>query len=50
MGNRAALTNASEVELAAAVEENLFALFRAMSTLPGSELVESTHLCHLAQL
>ena len=46
MGNRAALTNASEVELAAAVEENLLAPFRAISMLPGSELVESARLCH----
>jgi ribosomal protein S18 acetylase RimI-like enzyme len=32
--------NASPAELAAAVEENLFDLFRAMMVLPGGELVE----------
>ena len=44
------LTNLSEAELAAAVEENLFALFRAMvATLPDSELVEGEKLSyHLA--
>ena len=43
------LTNPSDAELAAAVEENLFALFRAMATLPGSELVEGKQQsCHLA--
>jgi ribosomal protein S18 acetylase RimI-like enzyme len=43
------LTNPSDAELAAAVEENLFALFRAMATLPDSELVESEKLSrHLA--
>jgi hypothetical protein len=34
------LTDPSDAELAAAVQENLYALFRAMTTLPGSELVE----------
>ena len=44
------LTNPSEAELAAAVEENLFDLFRAMaSTLPGSEIEEGDKLSrHLA--
>lgn len=44
------LTDPSEAELAAAVEENLFALFRAMAaTLPDSELVEGEKLSyHLA--
>jgi ribosomal protein S18 acetylase RimI-like enzyme len=44
------LTDATEVELAAAVEENLFELFRAMAiTLPGSKLVEGDKLSyHLA--
>lgn len=41
------LTNPSEVELAAAVEENLFALFRTMAaTLPKSELVEGEKLSY----
>jgi GNAT superfamily N-acetyltransferase len=41
------LTNPSEAELAAAVEENLFALFRAMAaTLPGGELVEDEKLSY----
>ena len=40
------LTNPSDSELAAAVQENLFALFRAMVTLPGSELVEGEKLSH----
>jgi ribosomal protein S18 acetylase RimI-like enzyme len=39
----------SETELAAAVEANLFALFRAMAALPDSELVETEGLSrHLA--
>ncbi len=43
------LTHASDAELAATVEENLFALFRAMATLPGSERIERDDLCyHLA--
>jgi GNAT superfamily N-acetyltransferase len=40
------LTNPSDEELAAAVQENLYALFRAMSTLPGGELVESEKQSH----
>ena len=35
------LAHASEVNLATAVEENLFALFRAVATLPGSVIAES---------
>lgn len=43
------LVHASEAELAAAIQENLFALFRAMTILPGSELVEGEKLSrHLA--
>jgi ribosomal protein S18 acetylase RimI-like enzyme len=43
------LQEASEAELATAVEENLFALFRAMTVLRGSELVEDEGLSyHLA--
>jgi GNAT superfamily N-acetyltransferase len=39
------LTNPSTAELAAAVEENLFALFRAMAAaLPGSEIEEGQKL------
>lgn len=38
------LVHATEADLAAAVQENLFALFRAMTTLPGSELVEGEKL------
>jgi GNAT superfamily N-acetyltransferase len=39
------LTNPSETQLAAAVEENLFALFRAMAAaLPGGELEEGQKL------
>ncbi len=34
------LTHATDAELAAAIEDNLFALFRATTQLPGSELVE----------
>ena len=40
------LTNPSDEELAAAVQENLYALFRAMATLPGGELVESEKQSH----
>lgn len=41
------LTHPSEAELAAAVEENLFALFRAMAaTLPDNELVEGEKLSY----
>src|SRR5687767_14688071 len=39
----------SDAELAAAVEGNLHALFRAMATLPDSKIVERDDLCyHLA--
>jgi ribosomal protein S18 acetylase RimI-like enzyme len=37
---------ASEKTLANAVFENLYALFRAMTRLPGSELVEGESLCY----
>jgi ribosomal protein S18 acetylase RimI-like enzyme len=41
------LTNASDAELANAVQENLFALFRAMAAaLPDSEIVESEKVSH----
>jgi ribosomal protein S18 acetylase RimI-like enzyme len=43
------LTEASLAELAAAVEGNLFDLFRAMARLPGAELREEARLCrHLS--
>jgi ribosomal protein S18 acetylase RimI-like enzyme len=43
------LINPSEAELAAAVEGNLFDLFRAMTALPGSEIDEGDKLSrHLA--
>ena len=43
------LRDASEQQLNHAIEENLFDLFRAMTRLPGSELVESNSLSrHLA--
>jgi ribosomal protein S18 acetylase RimI-like enzyme len=43
------LTQASPAELAAAVEGNLFDLFRAMARLPGAELHEEARLCrHLS--
>lgn len=49
MSTETILTNSSEAELAAAVEENLFDLFRAMTVLPGSEIEESNKLSrHLA--
>jgi GNAT superfamily N-acetyltransferase len=50
MMDETVLTNPTETELALAVQENLFALFRAMAeTLPGSELIESEKLSyHLA--
>jgi GNAT superfamily N-acetyltransferase len=38
------LIEPTPVELAAAVERNLFALFRAMATLPGGEVEETPHL------
>lgn len=40
------LTNPSKAELAAAVQENLFALFRAMMVLPGSEMVETPQVSY----
>jgi GNAT superfamily N-acetyltransferase len=40
------LTRASDATLAAAVEENLFALFRTIATLPGGEIVESEQLSY----
>ncbi len=36
----------SDAQLACAIEENLFALFRAMSALPGAEMVESDALSY----
>lgn len=46
---KAILTHPIEAELAAAVPENLYALFRAMQVLPGCELVEGDKLsCHHA--
>ena len=43
------LKNATEKQLELAVEENLFALFRAMSTVPGSSIEETKNLSrHLA--
>jgi hypothetical protein len=45
-----ALLNPTDAELGVAVEENLFALFRAMSTLPGSELVETPELSYPPRL
>jgi GNAT superfamily N-acetyltransferase len=43
------LMNATESELAQAVEENLFDLFRAVSTLTGGQVIETDRLCkHLA--
>jgi GNAT superfamily N-acetyltransferase len=39
------LADATHAELLVAVEENLYDLFRALCTLPGSELVESPELC-----
>jgi ribosomal protein S18 acetylase RimI-like enzyme len=38
------LTDAADSDLAHAVQENLFELFRAMTALPGSELVETAEL------
>lgn len=43
MNTDAILTDATDEQLGMAVEENLFALFRAMSTLPGGELEETPH-------
>jgi GNAT superfamily N-acetyltransferase len=45
----AILVDPAPTELAAAVEENLFALFRAMMALPGAELEETARLSrHIA--
>ena len=38
------LENATDAELAVAIEGNLHALFRAMSSLPGAELVQTPEL------
>jgi GNAT superfamily N-acetyltransferase len=41
------LTAASDIELANATQDNLFALFRAMAeVLPGAEIVETEQLCY----
>jgi GNAT superfamily N-acetyltransferase len=40
------LTDPTEAELVPAVHENLYALFRAMQILPGSEVVESDKICY----
>ena len=40
------LLNPTDADLGVAVEENLFAFFRAMSGLPGSELVETPELSY----
>ncbi|MBM3934181.1 MAG: hypothetical protein FJ319_07755 [SAR202 cluster bacterium] len=40
------IMNATYRELGAAVDENLFALFRAMATQPGSEIVETPRLAY----
>ena len=42
----AILTNATDAQLAAAVEDNLYAFFRAMLPLPGSDLVETDRLSY----
>lgn len=39
------LTNPSEAELAAAVANNLYALFRSMHVIPGCEVLETERLC-----
>jgi ribosomal protein S18 acetylase RimI-like enzyme len=45
------LTHPSEAELASAVQENLYALFRSMQSIPGCELVEGDGLSlHYAPL
>lgn len=47
MSNGAILTNPTDAELAIAVEENLFDLFRAMAaTLPDAEIVETPTLSY----
>jgi hypothetical protein len=38
------LTDLTPAALTRAIEENLFALFRAIAALPGSELVETEEL------
>jgi hypothetical protein len=38
------LTNATEAELATAVSQNLYALFRTMQVVSGCEVVESHRL------
>ncbi len=40
------MTNLSEAELAAAVQANLFALFRGMMALPGGEIVETPQVSY----
>ncbi|MCI0576355.1 MAG: hypothetical protein L0331_09090 [Chloroflexi bacterium] len=40
------LAQASDTDLADAVQENLFALFRAMMVLPGGEIVEGEKVCY----
>jgi len=40
------LVQAADAELTASVEENLFALFRAMAMLPGSQLAEAEQLSY----
>lgn len=44
MSSEKILVNASDEQLCMAVEENLFALFRAMSALPNSEIEEKARL------
>lgn len=40
------LTHLNAAEMAAAVHENLYALFRAMAALPGGELRETAQVCY----
>ncbi|MFU8772995.1 MAG: hypothetical protein ACNA8H_11315, partial [Anaerolineales bacterium] len=40
------LTNPTETELVNAVHENLYALFRSMHILPGSEVLESDEISY----
>jgi GNAT superfamily N-acetyltransferase len=44
MSSESILKNASDDQLGLAVEANLFALFRAMASLPGSEIEETQRL------
>jgi GNAT superfamily N-acetyltransferase len=44
MSTDSVLKNATDEQLALAVQENIFALFRAMSTLPGSQIEETPRL------